>query len=168
MEKGNGLKQMEEQGFNGMGNKGKCLTRKGRRVRRKWAATKGHRRQPSKIVHTWKTYVALQETASPFKSYVGEVQHLLTSEQNYPRKAPSLGMMRDIFVIHDESMLPVKRPQDAGKGLPGAMFFLQHMPHAGPPVREDFMPTDQAPPIAHAAHDIIALNHPLLTPFFHQ
>ncbi|AYL80020.1 hypothetical protein CN228_08665 [Pseudomonas syringae pv. actinidiae str. Shaanxi_M228] len=54
MEKGNGLKQMEEQGFNGMGNKGKCLTRKGRRVRRKWAATKGHRRQPSKIVHTWK------------------------------------------------------------------------------------------------------------------
>lgn len=115
-----------------------------------------------------KTYVALQETASPFKSNVGEVQHLLTSEQNYPRKAPSLGMMRDIFVIHDESMLPVKRPQDAGKGLPGAMFFLQHMPHAGPPVREDFMPTDKAPPIAHAAHDIIALNHPLLTPFFHQ
>lgn len=70
-----------------------------------------------------KTYVALQETASPFKSNVGEVQHLLTSEQNYPRKAPSLGMMRDIFVIHDESMLPVKRPQDAGKGLPGVMFF---------------------------------------------
>ncbi|ODJ92215.1 hypothetical protein BB779_03865 [Pseudomonas viridiflava] len=66
-------------------------------------------------------------------------------------------------------MLPVKRPQDAGKGLPGVMFFLQHMPHAGPPVREDFMPTDQAlPPIAHAAHDIIALNQPLLTPFFHQ
>lgn len=74
--------------------------------------------------HLEEYYVALQETASPFKSYVGEVQHLLTSEQNYPRKAPSLGMMRDIFVIHDESMLPVKRPQDAGNGLPGVMFFF--------------------------------------------
>lgn len=32
-------------GRNGMGNKGKCLTRKGRRFRRKWAAKKGLCRQ---------------------------------------------------------------------------------------------------------------------------
>lgn len=48
--------------------------------------------------HLEKHHVALQETASPFKSYVGEVQDLLTSEQNYYCKAPALGMMRDIFV----------------------------------------------------------------------
>lgn len=49
---------------------------------------------------------------------------IIRPEQNYPRKAPALDMMRDIFVIHDESMLPVKRPQDAGNGLPRVMFFF--------------------------------------------
>lgn len=41
-------------GLNGTGNKGKCLTRKGRRVRRKWTPKGFERRSSMKIGFTKK------------------------------------------------------------------------------------------------------------------